>query len=177
MYATCFGIYNDSDIEKVVELLTTNGIEFKEAGALTLFEENEAKFRLTQMFKVVDENGNLAEITDGLILDVACAMGNGEYFDYDWLDELIARELEAQGLRLLCDDDGDYDDADLDVVKVGEKVMVSAGDNMELAEWLKQHAYPFEVIAIDKEEQKCWIKECPYAIPLDKVTVFQNIGF
>lgn len=178
MYVSCLGIYNEEDLKKAVALLKENGIEFTKGNPLSLFEQNEAEYRLTELYEVVDQNGNPAVITDELIADAANALEGGEYFDYDWLDELISRVLARNGLMFASDYEVSDDD-DFDILKVGEKVMLpfGAGEDTELAKWLDQHIAPFEVVQVDKDNKKCWIKDCPCSISLDRVTVFQNIGF
>lgn len=182
MYASCLGIYSEEDLKKAIVLLKENSIEFEEANPLTLFEQNEAEYRLTEMYDVVDQQGNIVTVPDKVIAEAARSLANGEYFDYDWIDELISRALDRNGLMLsYCYKERNDTAKDLDVIKIGEKVMLpfGPGEDLDLAKWLdnKGPTCGYEVVQIDKDNQKCWIKDCPYSIPLDRVTVFQNIGF
>lgn len=182
MYANCLGIYNQEDVEKAIRLLKENNIEFNAADPLTLFEENEAEYRLTEMHTVVDKNGKTVEITDELIADVANVLGGGEYFDYDYMDDLIQRELELNQLSLKHFSNMNGYNVTKNIsecLEIGDLVIFphGAGDDIELAQWLDKNSEPYKVTRINEDEQRCWVEGCLYDIPFSKIALFQNIGF
>lgn len=101
MYAQCLGIKEQKDVQKAIELLKANGIDFDMNDPLDLFELDEAKFRMTELYSIQNqETGEIEEPNLILIQKVANAFNQSDYLDYDVLDDLLADCLEANGYEL-----------------------------------------------------------------------------
>lgn len=101
MFAACLGIEEKKDVEKVLAFLEENHIHYRKESSLTLFELEEAEYRMTEMYSVVDQDNNPVEVTPDLIECAADSFGNGEYFNYDVLDNLLRACLEEWDIKLV----------------------------------------------------------------------------
>lgn len=104
MYKRYIGIkdnVSDQDILKITEFLRSNQIDYDITfSGLSLFETEEAEFRMKQIDQIVNKKGEPVSVTEELIYKVSEQLGEyaDTYLDFDRIDEIITDCLDENDL-------------------------------------------------------------------------------